>query len=147
MTSFWCHDNLGSGKSSLFLCFGLIKLNFGARCNFRLLISNLKSKMQYQFAMLRKCHFYSIGSWFLAQHSLMNWLPWQQWVVYFQSFNFKNFYIWLSKTDISLVKITWTVFEISSQNPRRSAIFLAVSFWWRHKINMTMTPSKIVFNL
>ena len=40
--------------------FGWIKLKFGARGNFRLLISNLHSKMQYQFAMLRKCHFFPL---------------------------------------------------------------------------------------
>ena len=34
---------LGSGKSSLFLCLGWIKLTFGVRGNFRLLISNLNS--------------------------------------------------------------------------------------------------------
>ena len=32
-----------------FFVFGWIKLEFGVRGNFRLLISNLKSKMQYQF--------------------------------------------------------------------------------------------------
>ena len=87
-----------------FFVFGWIKLKFGVRVNFRLLISNLNSKTQYQFAILRKCHFSSIRSWFLAQQSLMNWLPWQQWVVYLQSFNFKTFYIWFPKIDRSLVK-------------------------------------------
>ena len=82
-----------------FFVFGWIKLKFGVVGTFVLLISNLNSKAQYQFAILRKCHFTSIRSWFLAQHCLMNWLPWQQWVVYLQSFNFKNFYIWLPKTD------------------------------------------------
>ena len=109
------------------------------RGNFRLLISNRNSKTQYLFAI---CHFSSLRSWFLAQHSLMNWLPWQQRMVYLPSFNFRNFYIYLLKSDISLVKISSTVFEIFSKNAQQSAIFSAVSFWWRHKINMTMTSSK-----
>ena len=58
---------------------------------------------------LRKCHFSSIRSWFLTQHPLMNWLPWQQWMTYLQSFNSKNLHIWLPKNDISLVKISWTI--------------------------------------
>ena len=37
--------------------FGWIKLNFAVRGNFRLLISNLNSKTQYRFKILRKCHF------------------------------------------------------------------------------------------
>ena len=45
---------LKSGKSSCFFVFGWIKLKLGLRGNFRLLISNLNSKMQYQFEMLRK---------------------------------------------------------------------------------------------
>ena len=79
--------------------------------------------MQYQFEILRKCHFSSFRSWFLAQYSLMNWLPWQEWMTYLQSFNFKNFDIRLPKSDISLVKICWTVFEIFSQNPQKRSIF------------------------
>ena len=45
-----------SGKCSLFLCFlfGWIKLKFGIRGNFALLISNPNSKTQYQFEILRK---------------------------------------------------------------------------------------------
>ena len=66
--------------------------------------------MQYQFEILRKCHFSSLRSWFLAQHSLINWLSWQQWMTYLQSFNFRNCDIWLPKSDISLAKICWTVF-------------------------------------
>ena len=56
-----------------FFLFGWIKLKFGVRVNFRLLISNLNSKTQYRFEILRKCHFSSLRSWFLAQHSLLNW--------------------------------------------------------------------------
>ena len=37
-------------------------LKFGVRGNFRLLILNLNSKMQYLFARLRKCHFSSLRS-------------------------------------------------------------------------------------
>ena len=66
-------DNLGSGKSSLFFVSGWIKLKFCVKSNFWLLISNRNSKTQYQFEILRKCHLSSIRSWFLAQHSLMNW--------------------------------------------------------------------------
>ena len=45
--------------SSLFLCsFGWIKLKFGVRGNFRLLISNLNSKMQYELEILRNSHFF-----------------------------------------------------------------------------------------
>ena len=42
--------------------FGWIKLQFGVRGNFRLLFSNLSSKMQYQFEIVRKCHFSSLRS-------------------------------------------------------------------------------------
>ena len=63
----------------------------GVRGNLRLLISNLKSKVQYLFEILRKCHLTSLRSWLLALHSLMNSLPWQQWMTCLQSFNFKNF--------------------------------------------------------
>ena len=45
---------------SLSLCFGWIKLKFGVRGNFRLLISNLTSQTQYRFEILRKCHFSSL---------------------------------------------------------------------------------------
>ena len=130
-----------------FFVFGWIKLKFGVMGNFRLLLSNLNSKTQYQFEILRKCHFSSLRSRFLAQHSLVNRLQWQQWMIYLQSFNFKNFYIWLPKSDISLVKICRTFLEIFSQNPRKTSIFAAVQFWWRHKINMTMTSSKLFVNL
>ena len=106
-----------------FFLFGWIKLKFGVRGNFRLLTSNLNSKTQYQFEILRKCHSSSLTSWFFTQHSTRNWLPWQQWVTYLQSFNFKNLYMWLPKNDISLVKISYTVFEIFSQNPRKPSIF------------------------
>ena len=41
-----------------FFVFGWIKLNFGVRGKFRLLISNFNSKTQCQFAILRKCHFF-----------------------------------------------------------------------------------------
>ena len=141
------HDNLGSGKSSLFLFCGWIKLKFGVRGNFKLLISSLNLKTQYLFANLWKCHFPSLRSWCLAQHSIMNWLPWQQWMIYLPSFNFINVCIYLPKSDISLVKISWTVFEIFSQNAKKICYFSAVSSWWRHKINMTITSSKILVNL
>ena len=59
----------------------------------------------------------------IAQYSLMNWLLWQQWMTYLQSFNFKNVYIRLPKSDISLAKICWTVFEIFNQNPRKVLFF------------------------
>ena len=45
-----------------FFIFGWIKLEFGVRGDFRLLISNLNSKRQYQFEILRKCHFSSLRS-------------------------------------------------------------------------------------
>ena len=46
-------------KESLhcFFIFERIKLKFGVRGNFRFLISNRNSKMQYQFEILRKCYF------------------------------------------------------------------------------------------
>ena len=75
-----------------FFAFRWIKLKLGITGNFRLLISNLNSKAQYQFAILRKCHFSSLRLWFLAQHSLMNWLPWKQWMSCLQSLNFKRYY-------------------------------------------------------
>ena len=43
-----------------FFVFRWIKLEFGVRGNFRLLSSNLNSKMQDQFEVLRKCHFSSL---------------------------------------------------------------------------------------
>ena len=45
-----------------FFVFGWIKLNFGVRGNFRFLISNLNSKTQYRFEILRKRHFSSLRS-------------------------------------------------------------------------------------
>ena len=46
-----------------FLVFGSIKLTFGVRGNFGLLISNLNSKMQYRFEILRKMQlFFSFSS-------------------------------------------------------------------------------------
>ena len=42
-----------SRMSSLILCFGWIKLKLGIRGNFGLLISNLNSKTQYQFEIVR----------------------------------------------------------------------------------------------
>ena len=53
---------LRSGKFHCFFVFGWIKLKFDAKGNFRLLISNLNSKMQYRFEILRKCHFSSLRS-------------------------------------------------------------------------------------
>ena len=38
------------------------KLKFGVRVIFRLLISNLNSKIQYQFEIFRKCHISSLRS-------------------------------------------------------------------------------------
>ena len=65
-------------------------------------------------------------------------------MTYPQSFNFKNFYIWLPKSDISLVKIRQTFLEIFSQNPRKLSIFPIVAFWWRHKINLTWRYQKFL---
>ena len=45
-----------------FFVFGWIKLKLGVRGNFRLLTSNLNSKTQYQFEILRKCHLSSLRS-------------------------------------------------------------------------------------
>ena len=45
-----------------FFVFGWIELNFGVRGNLRLLISNLNSKTQYHFEILRKCHFSYVRS-------------------------------------------------------------------------------------
>ena len=109
--------------------FRWIKPKFGVRGNFRLLISNLNSNAQYQFEILTKCHFSSLRSWFLAQHFLKNWLPWKQWMTCLQLFNFRRYYGWLSKNDISLLKISWTVFEIFGQNPRKPSTFSAVAFF------------------
>ena len=53
-----------------FFIFGWIKLKFRVKGNFRLLISNLNSKMQYRFVILRKRHFSSLRSLFLA-HELV----------------------------------------------------------------------------
>ena len=45
-----------------FLLLGWIELKFGVKGNFRLLISNLNSKTQYHFEIVRKCHFSSLRS-------------------------------------------------------------------------------------
>ena len=45
-----------------FIVSGWITLKFGVRGNFRLLISNHNSKMQYRFEIVRKCHFSSLKS-------------------------------------------------------------------------------------
>ena len=45
-----------------FFAFRWIKLKFGVIGNSGLLISNLNSKMQYQFKILRKCHFFELES-------------------------------------------------------------------------------------
>ena len=146
-SSFWVATAEEVESCHCFFVFVWVKLRYGLRGNFRLLISNFNSKTQYLFAIWRKWHFSSLRSWLLAQHSLMNWLPWQQWMFYLPSFNFKNCYIYLPKSDISLVKISWTVFEVFIENAKNSAIFSAVSFWWRHKINMTMTSQNIFVNM
>ena len=109
----------------------LFKLKFGVRGNFRLLISNLNSKMQYQFEIVRKCHFSSLKSWCLAQHSLMNRLPWQQWMTYPHVFNSKRYYRWLPSNHISVMKTSWTVFEIFSKNPRNHFDDVRKSIWNR----------------
>ena len=124
-----------------FFVFGWIKLKFGVRGNFRLLISNLSSETQYQFEILRKCHFSSLRSWFLAQHSLMNWFPWQQWMTYLQSFNFKNVYIRLPKIDISLVRSVKSFLRYSAKT-LKNLLFFQLSHFndviksirrWRHQ--------------
>ena len=48
-----------------FFVFGWVELKFGVKGNLRRLISNLNPKTQYQFEILRKCHFSSLRSWFI----------------------------------------------------------------------------------
>ena len=55
-----------------------IKLKFGIKGNFGLLISDINSKRQYQFDILRKMSLFFSSIMILAQHSHKNWLPWQQ---------------------------------------------------------------------
>ena len=99
-----CHFNVSTtkkvGSLHCFLVFEWIKLKFSVRGYFWLLISNLSSKTQYWFKVLKKFHLSSLRSWFLAQQSLMNWLPWQQWMTCLQSFNFKRYYRWLPKNEV-----------------------------------------------
>ena len=63
-----CHSHFDVATTShvkslyCFFVFGWIKLKFGVRGNFRLLISNRNSKMPYQFEILRKCHCSSLRS-------------------------------------------------------------------------------------
>ena len=61
-----CHFDIETTKEveSLHCCFvfGWIKLKFGVKGNFTLLISNRNLKMQYQFEIVRKCHFSSLRS-------------------------------------------------------------------------------------
>ena len=45
-----------------FFVFGWIKLKYSVSGNFGLLISNLNSETQYQFEILRKCHFFELES-------------------------------------------------------------------------------------
>ena len=57
-----CHFDVATAKEvesfHCFFGFGWIKLKFVVKSNFRLLISNLNSKTQYQFEISRKCHFF-----------------------------------------------------------------------------------------
>ena len=108
-----------------FFVFWWIKLKFGVRGNFILLISNLNSETQHQFEIFRKYYFSSLRSWFLAQHPLMNGLPWEQWMTCLSSFNFKRYYRWLPKNDIRLVKISGTVFEIFSKKALKTFYFFS----------------------
>ena len=79
-------------KSSLFLCFSMDQAKIWCKGNFGLLFWNLSSKMQYRLKILRKCHFSSLWPLFLAQHPLINWLPWQQSMTCLPSFNTKKYY-------------------------------------------------------
>ena len=122
-----------------FLVFGWIKLKVGVWGNFRLLILNVNLEMHYQFEILRKCHFSSSRSWFLAQHST------HELVNDVQSFNLENFHIWLPKNDISLVKISWATLSYLAKT-LETYYFSAVTFRWRNKINMMMASSKLFVN-
>ena len=61
--------------------------------------------------------------------------------MYLPSFNFKNFYMYLLKSDISLVKISWTVLRYSAQMLKNLLFFQLSHFddvikstWrWRHQ--------------
>ena len=57
-----------------FFVFGWIKLKFGVRGNFRLPISNLNSKTQYHFKILRQFHSSSLDNDFspALPHELVN---------------------------------------------------------------------------
>ena len=54
---------------------------------------------------------------FLAKQYLINWLSWQQEMTYVPFRNLKNTLDNCLKCDTSLVKISWTVFEIFSNRP------------------------------
>ena len=61
-----CHFDVATTKEEkslhCFFVFGWIELKFAIAGSFRLLISNFISKTQYQFEILRKCHFPSFRS-------------------------------------------------------------------------------------
>ena len=58
----------------------------------------------------------------------MNWLPWKQRMTYLKSFNLKNFYLWLPKSDISLVKINVTVLRYSAKTLENLLSFQLLHF-------------------
>ena len=63
-----------------------------------------------------------LWSCFLANHSLINWLSWQQEIACLQFFVSKDTPDNYLKLDISLVKISWTVFEIFSKSPQMTIL-------------------------
>ena len=134
----WPHNRHFDVATTQELKLNWIKLTFGVRGNFMLLISNLNSNMQYQFEILTKYHFSSLRSWFLPSTP--------SWIGYHGNNEWPIFNLLISKTstyNCLKMKCFWYI----QPKPSKSYILSAVAFWWRHKINMTMTSSNIFANL
>ena len=138
-----CHSDVATinkveNRHCLFV-FGWIKLKFGVRGHFRLLVSNINSKTQYQFEILRKYHF---SSWFLnGTHS---------WISYHGNNEWNIFNLLISKDTIedclNTTKIWWKSVEVFLRYSEKT-LENPVAFWCRHEINMKMILSKSFVNL
>ena len=121
-----CSQHLKQRSLRSFFVLGWINLTFGVGGNFGRLISNLSSKMRYQYKIVRTMPLFFSLIMILAKHSLMKWLRLQQGMISNLLILNDTIYSCL-KNDISLVNISWTVFEIFSKNTRKPSTFLAVA--------------------
>ena len=114
--------------NEVFAVFLRIKIKFGVWGNFGLLISNLCSKLSNAPKVVNKYTTFflfhqKLTYLLLLKHTVDNCL----------------------RNDISLVKITWTIFEIFSKNPQNLLFSCCHTSKqsWDHSIEMTMTSSKL----